>query len=295
MDALPLPPRLVAAAVEEGRDGWLATLPGLVEEVAARWSLDVGPPFEPGGQAAWVAPVRTAGGVERVLKLGWRHHEAAHEADGLRFWAGEGAVRLHEVDEREDTIVLLIERCRPGDPLSTRPAEEQDAVIASLLPRLWREPPPGSRFRPLQEMCDAWTAGFRGQVTTHDGSYVPRTRDAGLVRAGMELFRSLPASADRQVVLATDLHAGNVLAAEREPWLVIDPKPYVGDPAYDLLQHLLNCPDRLHADPRGFATRMADRLGLDPDRVLLWLFARCVKEAPTWPGLDDIARRIAPS
>ncbi len=56
------------------------------------------------------------------------------------------------------------------------------------------------------------------------------------------------------MLLATDLHAGNVLRAEREPWLVIDPKPFVGDPTYDALQHMLNCDDRLRADPVGLVT-----------------------------------------
>jgi hypothetical protein len=51
------------------------------------------------------------------------------------------------------------------------------------------------------------------------------------------------------VLLCTDLHGDNILAAQRELWLVIDPKPYVGDPAYDLLQHMLNCEDRLAAAP----------------------------------------------
>ncbi len=110
----------------------------------------------------------------------------------------------------------------------------------------------------------------------------------------MALFRSLPASADRQVLLCTDLHAENVLAAEREPWLMIDPKPYVGDPTYDPLQHMLNCPRRLHADPRGLAARMADLLDLDRARLLLWLFARCVQESPDWPVLGGLAHRIAP-
>jgi streptomycin 6-kinase len=85
------------------------------------------------------------------------------------------------------------------------------------------------------------------------------------------------------VLLVTDLHAGNVLAASREPWLVIDPKPYVGDPAYDVLQHLLNDPARLTADPRGFVARVAGLAGLDADRVEAWLLARCVVEAAWWP------------
>lgn len=96
------------------------------------------------------------------------------------------------------------------------------------------------------------------------------------------------------MLLATDLHAGNVLAAHREPWLAIDPKPYLGDPTFDALQHVLNCEQRLQSDPFGLVRRMARLLELDEDRLLLWLFARCVQESPNWPELADVARRIAP-
>jgi len=111
----------------------------------------------------------------------------------------------------------------------------------------------------------------------------------------MELLRRLPATAGRQVLLCTDLHAGNVLAAQREPWLVIDPKPYVGDPTYDGLQHMLNCEERLRADPRGFAERMAQLLDLDADRVTMWLFARCVQESIDQPHLREVAASLAPA
>ncbi len=97
------------------------------------------------------------------------------------------------------------------------------------------------------------------------------------------------------MLLCTDLHAGNVLAAEREPWLVIDPKPYVGDPTYDVLQHMMNCSERLQAAPHDLAWRMADLAGLDRDRVLLWLFARCVQESADWPELAQVARPIGPA
>ena len=77
-----------------------------------------------------------------------------------------------------------------------------------------------------------------------------------------------------------------------EPWLIIDPKPYVGDPTYDPLQHLLNSDRRLHADPAGHTARMADLLELDPVRLRRWLFARCVQESANCPPLADVARRI---
>jgi len=96
----------------------------------------------------------------------------------------------------------------------------------------------------------------------------------GLVREGLELFRSLPGSATSNVLLATDLHAGNVLRSFREPWLVIDPKPFLGDPAYDATQHLLNCADRLLAHPDRTIKEFAELLEVNTERVALWTFAR---------------------
>jgi streptomycin 6-kinase len=287
---LPMPRNLQRAAEDEGRTAWLATLPQVIDALADDWSLSVGFPFEPGGQTAWVAPVQDASGAELVLKIGWPHAEMTHEADALRAWAGNGAVRLLASAEFDDTLAFLIERCVPGRPLSTVPEEDQDVVVAGLLRRLWGAPVAGFGFRPLQVMCDQWADEFEHKITTR-----PTRLDPGLTRDGIALFRSLPATADRHVLLCTDLHAGNVLSAERERWLVIDPNPYVGDPAYDALQHMLNCDGRMRADPRALASRMADLLDLDRDRVLLWLFARCVQESPDWPGLVDVARQIAPS
>ena len=138
-------------------------------------------------------------------------------------------------------------------------------------------------------MCDQWAGEFEQKAASGRASI-----DPGLARDGIAAFRALPTSAPRHVLLCTDLHAGNVLAAEREPWLVIDPKPYAGDPAYDVLQHMLNCGRRHTADPDGLIHRMSDLAGLDPSRLRLWLFARCVQESPDWPTLADIAVRIAP-
>jgi streptomycin 6-kinase len=289
MDRLPMPRNLVAAARRQGREEWLETVPTTVRELEERWSLVVGEPFDPGGETSWVAPARSTAGTELVLKVAWRHTEADHEADGLRAWDGNGAVRLHAAAEYHETLALLLERCVPGTTLSSRPEEEQDGVVVGLLHRLWMEPAPGHPFRPLQLMCDEWADEFAQQTALGRVSL-----DPVLAGEGIELFRALPASAERDVLLCTDLHAGNVLAAEREPWLIIDPKPYLGDPTYDVLQHLLNCEERLRTDPQGLVRRVASLARLDPDRLLLWLFARCVQESPDQPTLGEVARRIAP-
>lgn len=289
MGGLLIPQALARAARLEGRDDWLATLPPIISQAAEKWSLTVGEPYQPGGHTAWVAPARDRVGRLLALKVAWWHPEAAHEAAGLRAWDGNGAVQLHAAMELADTTVLLLERCEPGTPLSHRTEAEQDGVVAGLLGRLWIQPGPGHGFRPLEQMCQLWADQFEQEAAAGQVSI-----DPGLAYAGSTLFRELPASAAREVLLCTDLHAGNVLAAQREPWLVIDPKPYLGDPHYDVLQHMLNCGERLAADPVGFARRMAGLLGLDHRRLLLWLFARCVQESPGWPLLADIARRIAP-
>jgi streptomycin 6-kinase len=275
------------------RRAWLEGLPDVVEDLAQQWDLVIGAPFQPGGNTAWVAPARDAVGRELVLKVGWRHDEARDEAAGLRIWNGAGTVQVYRSAETDRTSALLLERCRPGQTLaSTVPDEEQDVVIASLLTRLWPAEVAGHPFRPLAEMCQAWLAERAERVISAPAG--PQPLDPGLERAGLELFALLPRTADRQVLLCTDLHAGNVLSARREPWLVIDPKPYSGDPAYDVLQHLLNHVERLHRDPSGLARRMADLAGLDAERVCLWLFARCVQESLDEPELAAIAARLAP-
>jgi streptomycin 6-kinase len=282
-----IPDDLARAVADEGRGDWLAGLPALVTQIAADWQIEAGDPFLPGGATAWVAPARDHAGHDLVLKVGWPHPEARHEADGLRTWGGTGTVRLHQATQLAEATVLLLERCRPGTQLRASPPEEHDLVIAGLLRRLWVQPSPGHRFRPLAEMCDYWASQYE-ERSPADRSCLA----APLAREGIRLLRELPRSGGEAVLLHTDLHAGNVLAAEREPWLVIDPKPYVGDSTYDVTQHIFNRVFDKDADAGALASRMAQLLGLDPGRVLRWLFARAVEASPYWAGMADLARAL---
>jgi streptomycin 6-kinase len=263
---------------------WLARLPDAVRGLAQRWSLTLGRPFDgPEVSAAWVAPARRADGTAAVLKLGMPHMEAEHEIDGLRFWDGRPTVRLLEADD--DLGAMLLERCEPGTPLRSLPEVEQDVIVAGLLRRLWRVPDQLHPFRPLSEMIDLWIEETRANEA--------RWTDPGLVLEGLDVFEELARGADPVdgVLLATDLHAGNVLRAEREPWLVIDPKPFVGDLTYDATQHLLNCEARLRDAPHGTIARFADLLEVDGERVRLWTFARAAAESrDEW---DDSWRELA--
>jgi streptomycin 6-kinase len=307
--AISIPRRLLCAVQEDdlpSRRAWLDALPATIEQLAARWSLELGPPSLPGGQCAWVAPARDRRGRELILKVGWRHLEAEHEADALRLWDGDGAVRCLAAEVYEHTSALLLERCVPGTPLGSVATEpEQDLVVATLLRRLWAHRPSGDShpFRPLHVMCDEWAARVDGAHGLAEGAHGLAGEGAhglaegahGLAGEGAALLRELSRTAEREVLLCTDLHAENILASDREPWLVIDPKPFVGDPAYDVVQHMLNCDERLATDPAGMAERLAGLLDLDPERVKLWLFARCAQESPNYPALREPARRLAPA
>ena len=267
---------------------WLDRLPDVLRRLEHRWELTPDTPLhgeEP--SCSYVAAMRSANGTPAVLKIAMPHMEGEHEIDGLRFWNGDPTVRLLTADD--DLGAMLLERCNPGTPLRTLPEHDQDLVISEMLHRLWRSPETPHPFRPLSTLTEYW----RNETLEH----IDQWPDVGLVREGLHLFEELPRNATGEVLLATDLHAGNVVRAEREPWLVIDPKPFVGDPAYDATQHLFNCRERLRLDPDRTIRGFADLAGIEHERVRLWMFARAAAEPRNdWSNSDLVllARSIAP-
>jgi streptomycin 6-kinase len=282
-------PRDLAASCRKTpeRSAWLNRLPDAVEELKARWTLKLDTPLdaeEP--SCSYVAAVLCKDATPAVLKIPMPHMEGEQEIQGLRFWDGDPTIRLLAADD--DLGAMLLERCQPGTTLRALAECDQDLVISGLLRRLWRSPSTLDAFRSLWSLTEHWTKETLAQAE--------HWLDAGLVREGLHLFKELPRNATREVLLATDLHAGNVLRAEREPWLVIDPKPFVGDPAYDATQHLFNCLGRLRSDPESTIRRFSDLLGVEYERVRLWTFARAAAEPrDNWNDSDLVlVRAISP-
>lgn len=286
-ESIAIPPHLAnTCRGHPEREAWLAALPATIAELQRRWSLELGAPFTT-GMCSWVAPAARTHGAAMVLKLGMPHMEAEQEIAALGFWDGEPTVRLIAHDDACNA--MLLERCEPGTALRSLADPEQDIVIADLLRQLWRRPAAPHPFRPLSAMTDHWIAESRKDEA--------RWPDPGLTREGLRQMEALSRATPDDVLLATDLHAGNVLAAQRKQWLVIDPKPFIGDRAYDATQHLFNCRDRLNADPIGTIKRVAGLLGVDYERVRLWTFARLAAEPRSdWSGVATLAtaRALAP-
>jgi streptomycin 6-kinase len=215
-----------------------------------------------------VQRVRRADGSEAVLKIQNPHRESEHEAAALELWDGDGAIRLLEHDAQEHA--LLLEICVPGTPLSAAGQDKAVDVFVELLPRLWK--PAGEPFRPLADEA-AWWAEY---LPKQDWSVAPQ-----LLEAALEALRELPPTQGEQVLVNQDLHGDNVLAAEREPWLVIDPKPLSGEREFAIapivrsfeLGHSKR--DVLHR-----FDRLTSELGLDRERARGWTIAQTV--AWTW-------------
>lgn len=262
-------------------DAWRRSVPDRLAAAVDRWGLRPGAVVE-GGSVSHVRVVTTADGTPAVLKLSFPHREARDEAAALTWWDGAGAVRLLAHDPA-DPFALLLERCDPGMRLADRTdlaAAERLTIGADAVVRLWAAGvPDDSPFERLVDVCDEWASLAEQRMRT-----LAPPLDAGLVRLGIDLLRTLPRTADRTVVVHGDHNPGNVLAAERGPWLVIDPKPMTGDPAYDLCPLLVQVDDPFAlADPASAlvdrTARLADRTDLDPSRIHAWSVARLVESA----------------
>jgi streptomycin 6-kinase len=259
---------------------WLAELPKLIRDVERRWSIRLGPPYT-GGTCAWVAPATLPDNAPAVLKISWPHLEAAGEAEALRVWAGRGAVRLYRHDP--ERWALLLERCDPGTKLGEScdlPVAGRLRAAARLLAELHSAPvPPGVELDRLDARMADWA-----DLTEQRMARLRPDFDPGLVDLGVRLLRELPGTAGREVVVHADFNPGNILAVRGRSWLAIDPKPLVGDGAYDpwpLVQQVDNPFAYLRARQLvadRFAL-VADQLAVHVWRLLAWSVARCVEDA----------------
>jgi len=244
---------------------WLDRLPLVLDELVERWGLKPsGEPFS-GGSLAYVVPV-SRGGARFVLKVQWPHDEAAHEAEALKTWNGDGAVRL--IDHDGERRALLLEECVPGTYLADAHHPDSLGVLAGLLPRLWK--PVGQPFLPLSDVARQWALHLP-KAWERAGRPCERL----LVDAALEHLQALPPTQGEEVLVHQDLHGHNVLAAARQPWLVIDPKPLRGEREFSLAP-IIRSFEFGHSEraTRSRLDRLSTELGLNRARVIGWTVAQ---------------------
>lgn len=269
---------------------WLSDLPDLIDDRCRAWDLEVVDESFSGGTHSYVAPVRRGDGSAAVLKLTVVDDENQSEPTALHHYDGDGAVRLYAYDR--PTGAMLLEHARPGSPLVRQPytgpalegrpdnAAKID-IACALYRRLWRVPELTEDFpRPprVTDLVARWETELPGKA----GDRLPEY----LVAQAVELCRELAAPDGPEGLVNRDTHLGNIVAAEREPWLLIDPKPLLGERAFDagfFIDKQIQ-----HRPEPGFAcqvvTHTAAALGVTPERARAWAFLRAVENAA---GMTD--------
>jgi streptomycin 6-kinase len=236
-----------------------------VAECARAWELTLGEPYADGA-AGHVVRAHLPDGTPAALKIGFPHRESEREPDALERWEGDGAVLLLGRDDARGA--LLLERCEPGTHLSES-AESLD-VLMGLVPRLWKN---ADGFFPLEGEAALWADSVEREVAD------PRLR-----KRALQYIEELAPTQGEQVLVHQDLHGENVLAAEREPWLVIDPKPLAGEREFSVASIVRSF--ELGHSKRDVLHRLdtlCAGLGLDRERAKAWTIAQTI----AWSGGSD--------
>ncbi|WP_067692436.1 aminoglycoside phosphotransferase family protein [Nocardia jejuensis] len=302
-------PQDVADTIREifGERGkrWLRDLPTVVEELCAQWDVTlIGDGFS-GGTHSFVAPVRRDDDSTAVLKVPVIDPENIGEAAGLFCYAGEGAVRMYEFDSGSNS--MLLEWAKPGTELVYQPgfpslegeARNIDKVefACTLYKRLRREPagiPADYPALPLAaDMVSQWTRMF-SDMKPELAQLIP----AHLRELAADWCARLRVPDGPLLVVNRDTHLGNIIAAEREPWLLIDPKAYLGEAAFDagflIMIQVQSWPTPEQA--RTVVERTATGMEVDPERARGWAFMRAMEEI-VWAHEDqepeDLALHLA--
>lgn len=262
---------------------WLERLPRLVSSLVDEWELTYdGPPWH--GFTSLVVPVCGASGPAALKVTYDGDDESLHEGLALQHWAGKGTVRLLRADPRRRT--LLLERLHTED-LTGVPDIGACEIAAGMYSRL--HIPALPQLRPVTSYLRVWNVGLAGLPA--DAPLPSR-----LVGQAVSLAKDFIADpASTGTMIHGDLHFENVLAADREPWLAIDPKPMSGDPHYEVAPLLWNrweemtASDNLRDAIRRRFHSVVEAAGFDEDRARDWVVVRALHSA-FWT-VDD-ARRL---
>jgi len=265
-------------------DDWLLRLPRLVEQSLSEWDLTVdGEAMH--GMAALVLPVRRHDGSKAVLKVTWPHADARFEHLALQHWGGDGAVRLLAANPGRWT--MLLERLNGDRDLHEVPIDEACQVIGGLLRQL---------DHPALPQLSRLSAEV-ARLAEHLGSRAPAIPRRFLEQARALISDLVTDDVIDSRMVHTDLHYWNVLAADRQPWLAIDPKPLAADPAFAATPALWNRWEEAVAggDLRRHLRRrlsiICESAGLDEERARAWSIVREVQMA-LWAVEDDDAEEL---
>ena len=262
----------VRARVGAEADPWLEGLPDLIAAMRASWDLLItGPAREVDAFGMTIPATRADEGV--LLRMAYPDGWFADETTALEAWNGEGAVRLLEADPRG---AHLRAAPTPGTSLGAeRNPMRALRLIAEALRTLWIPAPEG--LQPLSVEVRAWNAEMPARF---ESAHRPFERQ--LLYDVQQLYRAFGPTQSGQVLLHGDARL-DAFVLDGDRAIAIDPKPLVGEPAFDVASLLRDKPAELVQDPvagreqlQARLNQLTDQLDVQPSRVKGWAFAVAV-------------------
>ena len=270
----------ISLCVSRGKQ-WIENIPEIIAALETKWSIKAGPHFRRLSYN-YVAAATTEDGNAAVLKLALplKDAEIYSEAAYLKEIAGEGAVKLLELDRELQAV--LVERCVPGAQLRavcrSVPSKAVPIAIKMLESIRRAKPEQNEDFIEL----DDWFDGLRRA----EGSAFPRHH---AVKA-LEFYNELSRDTKNIGLLHGDFHHENILSATREKFLVIDPKGIIGHIGYDIAVFLnnyiywLDRDTRLESLAHEAVARFAEAFELDREVVRKWAYCQLIL---SWWWMSD--------
>lgn len=235
-----------------------------------RWGLlEDGLPFQT--PTSVLQRVHTPNGASAFLKVALCEEERRGAAL-LRWWSGEGAVRVLAL---HGNAVLLECACGSRSLAQMAQAGEDDEAIRIICAVAARLHSRGATDLPeLMPQLIPLAQCFHALA-------LAATTQGGIFQELSAIADALLATPQQVVVLHGDLHHGNVLDAGGGDWLCIDPKGYLGERGFDYANIFCNphCPTT--TQPERFERRVtvvAEAAQLERQRQLSWIAA--------WAGLS---------
>ena len=203
---------------------WLANLPQTINEISRRQSLETINVFT-NLSFNFVASAENKRGEKLVLKIGVPEEDSSmmFEARALRAFDGNGAVKLFDYDE--ELGAMLIEKADEGLTLDEICGEDYAKAVeiaVAVMSKLPRQMSNKDEFINLE----SWVGDLHRAVKA---GFAPER-----ISKARRFFGELGEPFGNKILLHGDIHFGNILSAQREPFLLIDPKGVIGEIGYEI-------------------------------------------------------------
>jgi streptomycin 6-kinase len=270
----------ISSAFGEHGDSWLKQLPSTIEHLIKYWHLK---DLQPNERMTWSYIAKaTRDDKPVILKITCDNSAFINERHALQYFHHQGAIAL--TDFSTDNKALLLQQAIPGTPLKTLRSIDIDNAMtqyAIVIEKLTASCMPSFHlFERMGQWCES--------IDYANDSRIPPL----LLAKAISLKNHLISTATQEVILHGDLHLNNIISHE-DHWLAIDPKGVIGEipfevAKFDFIDSIeLMEPNKCVSLVSERVKILGDKLDLDTERLMNWVFVRHILAA-CWFIEDDL-------